>query len=47
MGSYILRRLLQSFVVVMGVTLVTFLALHGGGDPTYLFVCEGASQEEI
>ena len=47
MGSYILRRLLQSIVVVIGVTLVTFLALQAGGDPTYLFVSERASQEEI
>ena len=47
MGSYILRRLLQSVVVIIGVTLVTFLALQAGGDPTYLFVSERASQEEI
>jgi peptide/nickel transport system permease protein len=47
MGSYILRRLLQSVVVIIGVTLVTFLALHAGGDPTYLFVSERASFEEI
>ena len=47
MGAYILRRLLQSIVVVIGVTLVTFLALQAGGDPTYLFVSERASQEEI
>ena len=47
MGSYVVRRLLQSVVVVIGVTLVTFLALQAGGDPTYLFVSERASQEEI
>lgn len=47
MGSYILRRLLQSVVVIIGVTLVTFLALQIGGDPTYLFVSERASLEEI
>ena len=34
MGSYILRRLLQSIVVVIGVTMVSFLALQAGGDPT-------------
>lgn len=47
MGAYILRRLLQSIVVVVGVTLVSFLALQAGGDPTYLFVSERASLEEI
>lgn len=47
MGSYILRRLAQSVVVVIGVTLVSFLALQAGGDPTYLFVSERASLEEI
>jgi len=47
MGAYIVRRLLQSVVVVIGVTLVSFLALQAGGDPTYLFVSERASMEEI
>jgi len=47
MGAYIVRRLLQSVVVVIGVTLVSFLSLQAGGDPTYLFVSERASAEEI
>ncbi len=47
MGAYILRRLIQSVVVIIGVTLVSFLALQIGGDPTYLFVSERASLEEI
>ena len=47
MGAYVVRRLLQSVIVVIGVTLVSFLALQAGGDPTYLFVSERASQEEI
>mgnify|MGYP001823962018 CR=1 FL=1 len=47
MGAYVVRRLLQSVIVVVGVTLVSFLALQAGGDPTYLFVSERASQEEI
>ncbi len=38
---------MQSVVVIIGVTLVTFLALQAGGDPTYLFVSERASLEEI
>jgi peptide/nickel transport system permease protein len=47
MGAYIGRRLLQSVIVVIGVTLVSFLSLQAGGDPTYLFVSERASVEEI
>jgi peptide/nickel transport system permease protein len=47
MGTYIARRLVQSVVVVIGVTLVSFVALQIGGDPTYLFVSERASLEEI
>jgi ABC-type dipeptide/oligopeptide/nickel transport system permease component len=47
MWTYVLRRLMQSVFVIFGVTLVTFFALHLGGDPTYLYVSERASTEEI
>ncbi len=47
MWVYIVRRLLQSIIVVLGVTLITFVALHMGGDPTYLYVSERVSAEEI
>jgi peptide/nickel transport system permease protein len=47
MWQYALRRLLQSIIVIVGVTLISFLALHMSGDPTYLFVSERASEEEI
>ncbi len=47
MGTYIARRLLQSLVVVVGVTLTSFVALQIGGDPTYLFVSERATAQEI
>jgi len=47
MGTYIARRLLQSLVVVVGVTLISFVALQIGGDPTYLFVSERATAQEI
>jgi ABC-type dipeptide/oligopeptide/nickel transport system permease component len=45
--AYLVRRLAQGVLVVLGVTLVTFLALHLGGDPTYLYVSERASATEI
>ena len=47
MTTYMVRRLLQSVLVIFGVTVITFLALHMGGDPTYLYVSERASAEEI
>ena len=45
--TFIVRRLLQSLVVIVGVTLITFVALQMSGDPTYLYVSERATQEEI
>ncbi|MEM6593732.1 MAG: ABC transporter permease [Pseudomonadota bacterium] len=47
MWTFLTRRLLQSIVVIIGVTLVSFIALQMGGDPTYLYVSESASLEEI
>lgn len=47
MWSYMTKRILQSILVIFGVTLITFVALHMGGDPTYLYVSERASEEEI
>ncbi|WP_343232575.1 ABC transporter permease [Microvirga antarctica] len=47
MLTFIARRLAQSIIVILGVTLISFVALHMGGDPTYLYVSERASQEEI
>jgi peptide/nickel transport system permease protein len=47
MWTFIIRRLLQSVIVIIGVTLISFVALQIGGDPTFLFVSERATQEEI
>ena len=47
MALYMIRRLSQSLLVIFGVTIITFLAMHMGGDPTYLYVSERASNEEI
>jgi peptide/nickel transport system permease protein len=47
MWTFIIRRLLQSVVVILGVTLISFVALQIGGDPTFLFVSERATEEEI
>ena len=47
MWTFIARRLIQSVIVLVGVTLISFVSLQIGGDPTYLFVSERASAEEI
>lgn len=47
MWTFIVRRLIQSVIVIIGVTLITFTALQLSGDPTYLYVSERASNEEI
>jgi peptide/nickel transport system permease protein len=47
MTSYLTRRLLQTVFVILGVTLLTFVALHLAGDPTYLYVSERATAEEV
>ena len=46
MHKYIIRRLLLTIVVILGVTLLTFLSIHMAGDPTIFFVSERASAEE-
>ncbi len=47
MWSYAVSRLLQAGIVIVAVTLITFLALHMSGDPTYLYVSDRASEQEI
>jgi ABC-type dipeptide/oligopeptide/nickel transport system permease component len=47
MIGLLIRRVLQSAMVIAGVTVITFTTLHLGGDPTYLYVSERASEQEI
>ena len=47
MTTYLVRRLLQTIVVIFGVTILSFFALHLAGDPTYLYVSERATDEEV
>jgi peptide/nickel transport system permease protein len=47
MISYIVRRILQSIVVVLGVATLIFLALRLSGDPVVLIVGAQATPEEI
>lgn len=47
MTTYIIRRLLQSLFVVVGVTMLVFFILFQAGDPTYLSVGSDATVEEV
>ena len=47
MTTSLVRRVLQTFVVILGVTLLSFFALFLAGDPTYLYVSERATAEEV
>jgi peptide/nickel transport system permease protein len=47
MTQYIIRRLLQSILVVVGVTLLVYFILFQTGDPTFLSVSPDATVEEV
>lgn len=47
MGSYVLRRVLQSLVVILGVSVVVFFLIRLTGDPTDQMLAQGASEESI
>ncbi len=47
MTAYIIRRLLQSVFVLIGVTSLVYCILFLTGDPTFLSVSTDASQEEV
>jgi peptide/nickel transport system permease protein len=47
MTTYIVRRLLQSVIVVLGVTVLVYFILFQTGDPTFLSVAPDATVEEV
>ncbi|MEM9441147.1 MAG: ABC transporter permease, partial [Pseudomonadota bacterium] len=47
MSVYIVRRLLQSCVVVVAMSLIVFLGVNVIGDPVHMFVSPEADQAEI
>lgn len=47
MVQYIVRRILLAVLVVMGVTMLTFIAIYLAGDPVVLYVSERAGPEEL
>jgi peptide/nickel transport system permease protein len=46
-GAYIIRRLLQTIPVILGVTALVYFILFQTGDPTFLMVGTDASREEV
>ncbi|GAB4166849.1 MAG: ABC transporter permease [Thalassobaculales bacterium] len=47
MAGYVLRRLIQALVAIIGVVTIVFVIQRLAGDPTLLMVPEGATREEI
>ncbi len=47
MGKYILRRIAQSVIVMLGVSILAFSVLFLSGDPTYLYVNERANEASV
>ena len=47
MRAYLVRRLLQSVLVLLGVSVVVFLILHLTGDPALLLLPPDASAEDV
>lgn len=47
MFQYITRRVLLAIVVIIGVTLLTFISIYLSGDPAVLYVSERAGPEEL
>ena len=47
MARFLLERLLQAVIVVLGVTLIAFVIMHLSGDPVELMLPIGASVEQV
>ena len=47
MGRFLLRRLIQSAVAILGTITLVFFIQRLAGDPTLLMLPEGATREDI
>ena len=47
MKRYIVIRVLQAIVTVIGVSILTFLLTHVSGDPVQLMAPQDATQEDV
>jgi peptide/nickel transport system permease protein len=44
---FILRRLIQSLVVVLAMSLIVFVGVHVVGDPVHILISDDMTQQEI
>ena len=44
---FVIRRLIQSLVVVLVMSLVVFVGVHVVGDPVHILISDDMTQEEI
>jgi peptide/nickel transport system permease protein len=47
MRKYLIQRLLQLFIVLLGITTIVFVIQHLTGDPTYLLLPPDVTKEDI
>lgn len=47
MSVFILRRLIQSLIVVLAMSLIVFVGVHVVGDPVHILISDDMTQEEI
>ncbi|MGH8707977.1 MAG: ABC transporter permease [Burkholderiales bacterium] len=47
MSVFILRRLIQSLVVVLAMSLIVFVGVHVVGDPVHILISDDMTQQEV
>lgn len=47
MSVFILRRLIQSLIVVLAMSLIVFVGVHVVGDPVHILISDDMTQQEI
>ena len=47
MSVFIIRRIIQSLIVVLVMSLIVFVGVHVVGDPVYILISDDMTQEEI
>lgn len=47
MSVFVIRRILQSLVVVLAMSLIVFVGVHVVGDPVHILISDDMTQEEV
>ncbi len=47
MSVFVIRRILQSLIVVLAMSLIVFVGVHVVGDPVHILISDDMTQEEI